>query len=477
MSQGDSPFTLDSFPANARQALADDKLRGALRRATGTIHERRDEAVAAVPEWQALRQRAKEVKRATLERLDEYLEEFEREATARGTQVHWARDAEEANRIVAEIAERANAKTLVKSKSMTTEETELNQHLEGLGYHIVETDLGEYIIQLAGETPSHIIVPAIHKSRDDIGDLFQRALDVEHSEDPAELTRIARHRLRDEFARADMGISGANFAIAETGSFLVLENEGNARLCTSLPRVHVAMIGIEKLIPRPADLEVFLRLLPRSGTGQRLTSYQTIFSGPRAKGREGPEELHVVLLDNGRSSMLGDSLDREALSCIRCGACLNVCPVYGEIGGHAYASVYPGPIGSVITPMLQGVEKAKHLPFASSLCGACGDVCPVGIDLPALLLRLRAKVKAASGSTWERFAFRAWAGLMSSSASHEWARLLMQIARPFLANDRARRAIAHVVPPLAAWTAARDLRPPAKRSFRQQWRDREGDES
>ena len=469
----------EQFAADVRGALGDDQLRGALRHATGLIGERRDSAVARVPAWQDLRARAKALKAATLARLDHWLELFERQATAAGTQVHWARDGAEANRIVAEIAARVKARTVVKSKSMTTEETGLNAFLEAAGQRVIETDLGEYIIQLAGEAPSHIIVPAIHKTRDDIGRLFERALGVECTEDPGELTpgeltMIARARLRDEFARADMGVSGANFAIAETGSFLVLENEGNARLCTSLPRVHVALIGIEKVIPRLADLEVFLRLLPRSGTGQHLTSYQTLFTGPRAEGREGPEELHVVLLDNGRSAMLEDALSREALACIRCGACLNVCPVYGEIGGHAYGSVYPGPIGSVITPMLGGVERAGHLPFASSLCGACSDVCPVGIDLPGLLLRLRAQVRERGrGSPWERRAFRMWSAALGGPRRYAFLQRLLRLSRPLLASRRGRALLSRMAPPLAAWTAARELRAPARRSFRDQWRERE----
>ncbi len=470
----------ENFPENVRKALNKDSQRDALRTATSLIDRRRGDAVHRLPEWEQLREQAKAIKAASLSNLDHWLELFERKALENGTQVHWAQSGSEANGIVAEIAAAADAKTLVKSKSMTTEETELNTFLEQHGYRVVETDLGEYIIQLAGETPSHIIVPAIHKSRGEIGKLFAKALDVDESHDPAELTRIARTRLRSEFASADIGISGANFAIAETGSFLVLENEGNARLCTSLPRIHIAMIGIEKVIPRLTDLDVFLRLLPRSGTGQHLTSYQSIFSGPRSEGREGPEEVHVVLLDNGRSSMLGDALSREALACIRCGACLNTCPVYGEIGGHAYASVYPGPIGSVITPMLQGKDNAHQLPFASSLCGACRDVCPVGIDIPALLLRLRSEIKAGSGpgsSKLERRTFRAWAFLMSGRRRYAFLQRALRMGRPLLMTGTLRRWLERCVPPLQAWTAARELRPPAKQSFRDLYREREDSKS
>jgi L-lactate dehydrogenase complex protein LldF len=463
---------IESFPENARKALQDEPLRAAVRHATDLIHDRRDKAVEQVPEWQELRARAKAVKAGTLARLDHWLELFERKASEAGTQVHWAEDDLEANRIVLEIAERSGAKRLVKSKSMTTEETGLNHALEGEGLHVVETDLGEYIIQLAGETPSHIIAPAIHKSRDSIGDLFQKTLNVEKTNDPDELTKLARIRLREEFANADIGVSGANFAIAETGSFLVLENEGNARLCTSLPRIHIAMIGIEKVIPRLSDLEVFLRLLPRSGTGQHMTSYQSLFTGPKREGGEGPDELHVILLDNGRSSMLGDSLTRESLACIRCGACLNICPVYRQIGGHAYGAVYPGPIGSVITPMLGDMEKARHLPFASSLCGACRDVCPVGIDIPSLLLRLRAKIRSTPGAGRKRFealGFRVWASMMSGPKRYGLFAAMLSLARPLIAWPIARRTLVRFVPPLAAWLAARELRAPAQTSFRSQW--------
>ena len=467
------------FPANVRRALGDTELRAALRHATELIHGRRDEAVGRVPEWQALRARAKAVKAATLARLDHWLVEFERAAVRAGTQVHWARDGEEANRIVAGIAAEAGAELLVKSKSMTTEETGLNRALEAEGLTVVETDLGEYIIQLADEAPSHIIAPAIHKSRASIGELFRRTLEADGNSDPEQLTRIARERLRQQFARADIGISGANFAIAETGSFLVLENEGNARMCTSLPRIHVALIGVEKVLPRLADLEVFLRLLPRSGTGQHLTSYQTLFTGPEAPGREGPKQLHVVLLDNRRSTMLEDALARESLACIRCGACLNVCPVYRQIGGHAYGSVYPGPIGSVITPMLGDMQEARHLPFASSLCGACRDVCPVGIDLPALLLRLRARIRSGGGAgrrRGEALGFRLWAWTMRGRLRYALFTRALRCARPLLARPWARARVAQLVPALAAWLAARELRPPARRSFREEWRRRANEE-
>jgi L-lactate dehydrogenase complex protein LldF len=465
-----------TFEANARAALADAGLRGALRNATGLFGERRRAAVAAVPDWEALREQARALKAHTLRHLDHYLEELVTNAERNGVRVHWARDAAEANAVVVEVARRLGARTLVKSKSMTTEELGLNAALEAAGLRPVETDLGEWIIQLAGETPSHIIVPAIHKTRADVGALFARELGVERSDDPAELTRTARRVLRALFAEADLGISGVNFAVAETGAFLVLENEGNARMTTTLPRAHLAVMGIEKVIPRHADLELFLRLLPRSGTGQHLTSYQTLFTRPGAEDGEGPAELHLLLVDNGRSALLASELERQSLACIRCGACLNACPVYQQIGGHAYGSVYPGPIGAVITPQLNGIEKAAKLPFASSLCGACRDVCPVKIDLPRLLLHLRARALASAtpvrgvGGWRERLAFRAWAWTMASAARYRAAMRLLRWTQPHLArrgwlHGLARRSL----PAFRAWTDAREIAPMARRSFREQW--------
>jgi len=477
-------LSANAFDARSRAALADDRLRGALDRATALFGEKRAAAVATVPEWEELRERARATKEHVLAHLDHYLELFVERATENGTRVHFARDRAEACRVIGELAERSGARTIVKSKSMTTEEIGLNATLEARGMLPVETDLGEWIIQLAGETPSHIIAPAIHKTRFQIADLFRDVHGAELPADAGELAAFARRMLRAEFAGADLGVSGVNFAVAETGSFLVLENEGNARLTTSLPRVHVAVMGIEKLVPRFADLELFLRLLPRSGTGQHLTSYQSIFTGPKKdSGDEGPDELHVVVLDNGRSAMLSEALTRQSLACIRCGACLNACPVYKQVGGHAYGSVYPGPIGAVITPQLAGLEKARALPFASSLCSACRDVCPVKIDIPALLLHLRARIvegrglpadarrATRRGRGLERLAFRAWAWSMGGPRRYRatsWLvrRLQPLAARPGLAQRLARR----LAPPLAAWTAGRELRPADPRPFRARWR-------
>jgi L-lactate dehydrogenase complex protein LldF len=463
--------TSATFPANVTAALADESLRGALVRATDLFAARRASAIGAVPDWEELREQARALKEHTLAHLDRYLEEFTHKAEAAGVRVHWARDASEACALVGELARRSGAQRLVKSKSMTTEEIGLNAALARAGTEPVETDLGEWIIQLAGETPSHIIVPAIHKTKESIGALFVEKLGIPPSSDPQVLAAHARERLRRHFAEADLGVSGVNFGVAETGTILVLENEGNARMTTTLPRVHVAVMGIEKLIPRLSDLEVFLRLLPRSGTGQHLTSYQSLFTGPDPAG-EGPRELHIVLLDNGRSKLLGDEVTRQTLACIRCGACLNACPVYQAIGGHAYGSVYPGPIGAILTPQLFGLPEAGTLPFASSLCGACKDVCPVKIDIPSVLLELRARAvegtrmaPPARGGRMERLVWRLWSLACASSTRGTLAARLARLGErlPFLAR---------LVPPLVAWSSTRARPRLAPRSFRATYRGR-----
>src|SRR5437667_1462245 len=386
-------LTAETFDANARAALTDTQLRGALRKATSLFGERRREATRSLPDWEELRSQARAIKDETLLHLDRYLERFESNAEKVGARIHWARNASEANSIVCRLARERNARLAVKGKSMTTEEIHLNAALEAEGIEALETDLGEYIIQLAGETPSHIIAPAIHKTRHQIADLFVEKLGIAPTDDIATLTLTARRVLREKFGAADIGVSGVNFAVAETGTILILENEGNIRLTTSLPKTHIAVMGIEKVIPRFEDLEVFLKLLPRSGTGQHLTAYQSLITGTKRRPEgEGPDELHIIMLDNGRSRMLAHPTTRQSLACIRCGACLNACPVYQQIGGHAYGSVYPGPIGAVITPQLIGLGKASQLPYASSLCGACREVCPVKIDIPELLLHLRAEI-------------------------------------------------------------------------------------
>ena len=449
----------ETFHENAKAALNDVQLRGALKHATSLFGERRKEAAASLPNWEDLRSQARAIKDEVLLHLDRYLEEFVKNAEARGAKVHWARDAAEANAIVRKLVVDRRARTVVKSKSMTTEETHLNAALEAAGLQVVETDLGEYIIQLAEETPSHIIAPAIHKTKRQVAELFTAELGMPPTDDLVQLTHTARTTLRDRFAAADVGISGVNFGVVETGTIVIIENEGNIRLTTSVPRTHIAVMGIEKLIPRFADLDIFLKLLPRSGTGQRLTTYQSFITGiKRRPTDEGPEELHIVLLDNGRSRMLAHPVTRQSLACIRCGACLNACPVYQQIGGHAYGSVYPGPIGAVITPQLMGIEKTAQLPFASSLCGACREVCPVKIDIPRLLLHLRGEIAPQKGDRREQLAFKLWAKVMLSPKLYRMSSI-------------AGRVLQRVFPISRAWTSGRDLRPIESKSFHELWTD------
>lgn len=450
----------ETFDENAKAALADVQLRGALRHATSLFGKRRLEAARSLGNWEDLRSQARAIKDEVLLHLDRYLETFVANAEKRGAMVHWATDAAEANAIICKLARDREARTIVKSKSMTTEETHLNDALEAAGMQVVETDLGEYIIQLAHETPSHIIAPAIHKTKGQVAELFTSTLGSPPTDDVAQLTRTARATLRDRFAAADVGISGVNFGVAETGTIVIVENEGNIRLTTSLPRIHIAVMGIEKVIPRFADLDLFLKLLPRSGTGQRLTTYQSFITGTKRDARdEGPDELHIVILDNGRSRMLAHPVTRQSLACIRCGACLNACPVYQQIGGHAYGSVYPGPIGAVITPQLMGLEKTAQLPYASSLCGACREVCPVKIDIPRLLLHLRSEIvaKQRNGSAAERLAFKVWARVMMSPALYEMGSVAARLTQK-------------VFPLSKAWTSGRDLRTVERESFRKLWK-------
>src|SRR5437870_3314244 len=451
-------LTAETFDANARAALTDVQLRGALRKATALFGERRLEATKSLPDWEDLRSQARAIKDETLLHLDRYLEQFKANAEKAGAQIHWARDAAEANSIVCRLARERNARLVVKSKSMATEEIHLNAALEAEGIEALETDLGEYIIQLAGETPSHIIAPAIHKTKGQIAELFVEKLGIERTSDISKLTSTARQILRAKFGAADIGISGVNFGVAETGTILILENEGNIRLTTSLPKTHIALMGIEKVIPRFNDLEVFLKLLPRSGTGQDLTTYQSLITGTKRNANdEGPDELHIVLLDNGRSRMLARPVTRQSLACIRCGACLNACPVYQQIGGHAYGSVYAGPIGAVITPQLFALAKAAQLPYASSLCGACRDVCPVKIDIPELLLHLRAeitegsrqkagcrrqeagnskqKTRPANRARAERLVFKMWTAVMSSPRLYELSGSLFRVVQRFIVRN------------------------------------------
>lgn len=468
-----------AFHQRIQEALLDDRLQQALYAATGRLMEKRKSGVTreALPDYQDLRTHANRIKRHTLENLDYYLELLERKVEERGGHVQWCRDASEAQAFIAGLARDRGVRLVVKSKSMTSEEVHLNEALERGGIEAVETDLGEFIVQLARERPYHIVAPAMHKTRFQVADLFVERLGVDREEEIGKQTMIARAVLRKKFLEAGMGISGANFVIAESGAVVIVENEGNARLTTSAPRIHVALAGIEKLIPRAADLAVFLQLLGRSATGQPLTSYTSFLSGPRRPGeRDGPEEFYLVLLDNGRSRILADREKRQTLYCIRCGACLNICPVYRRIGGYSYPGAYSGPIGAILTPQSLGLGHEPELPFASSLCGACAEVCPVKIDIPKILLDLRSEVKKqeARERTWgptqpnlEKLAFMMWAWLMRHPKLFELAGTAAQALLP---ADRDGGWVQSMPGPLKAWTKWRDFPPPANKSFRQLWR-------
>jgi L-lactate dehydrogenase complex protein LldF len=458
----------EAFPTLARAALQDEQLRRNLRHATTTIRAKRAVAVGERADWEALRDAGEAVKRRVLRHLDRYLLEFETALERAGGIVHWARDADEANEIVVGIVRAKGAREVVKAKSLTTDEIRLNDALGAAGIDAIETDLAELICQLAGDTPSHILVPAIHKSRTEIRDVLRARLGLpDLTESPSELTGAARAYLRERFLDATVGISGANIAVAETGTVCVVESEGNARFCTTLPRTLVTVVGIEKLVPTVEDLEVFLQLLPRSSTGERMNPYTSLWTGVTAP--DGPEDLHVVLLDNGRTNVLADTVGRPTLACIRCSACLNVCPVYSRTGGHAYGSVYPGPIGAILTPQLRGLDTADSLPFASSLCGACADVCPVRIDIPGVLVHLRGRIVAErGGKAGERAAMGGLAWLFRRPRSFaRGERLGRLLQRPFVRDGRVTR-----LPGLGAWTRTRDLPALPRETFRSWWRGR-----
>jgi L-lactate dehydrogenase complex protein LldF len=465
------------FPEAARAAVADTQLRRNLGRATRTIRAKRAAVVAELPDWEELRAAGQAIKQHTLAHLDQYLEQLESQVTARGGTVHWARDANEANRIVTGLVRGTGAAEVVKVKSIVTDEIGLNEALAAAGITAHETDLAELIVQLGHDRPSHILVPAIHRNRAEIREIFLREMgDVDPglTDTPAALTEAARLHLRRRFLSARVGISGANFAIAETGTLCVVESEGNGRMCLTLPDTLITVMGIEKVIPSWRDLEVFLQLLPRSSTGERMNPYTSMWTG--VTPGDGPQRFHLVLLDNGRTAALADPAGRAALHCIRCSACLNVCPVYERTGGHAYGSVYPGPIGAVLSPQLTGVEDNASLPYASSLCGACYEVCPVRIDIPSLLVHLRARhveeaARARRVPSAEAVAMAAASWVMASPGRYAAA---LRAGRA----GRARRhggPIRRLPPPLSAWTAARDVPAPPARTFREWWRDEHGD--
>ncbi len=462
-----------SFRARAAAAAGDVALHRKIDHASLPFLEKRAQVFAALPDGEARRDRARAAKAHAIAQLDTLLPALERRLSEHGCTVHWAADAAEACGTVRAIAARAGVRLVVKGKSMVSEEIALNASLESAGIEVVETDLGEYIVQLAGVPPSHIITPAIHMSQDDVAALFAARLGEPHHSSAEALTAVARRVLRAKFQAAGMGITGVNVASAESGTLVVVENEGNGRMALTLPRIHVALMGIEKLVARDDDLAPMLEILPRSATGQVLTSYVSLLTGPRRSGEiDGPDEVHVILLDNGRTRVLADPATREALYCLRCGACLNACPVYRRIGGHAYGYAYSGPIGAVLAPGLLGIEQVPDLPFASTLCGACRDVCPVRIDFPRLLLTWRARATALSTSSRsERTLVRGWRYLASSPRLY---RMLAPLARLATAAFARFPGLLRVAPPLAAWRRVRELPTAAPRSFHERWPPRGG---
>jgi L-lactate dehydrogenase complex protein LldF len=466
-------------PDKILTTLANPPLQKAIYAATGRLMDHRRAVVTpeVLPDYQELRTAANAIKRHTLENLDYYLEQLEANVTRRGGKVVWCKDGAEVAGFLTKLAKEKNARLVVKSKSMTTEEIDLNEKLEQAGIETVETDLGEFIIQLLRQKPYHIVAPALHLTRYEVADVFTQRLGVERETVIEKQTMIARRVLREKFLAADIGVSGANFLVAGDGAVVLCTNEGNARLTTTAPRIHVAVAGIEKLVPRAADLAVFLKLLGRSATGQPLTVYTSFLSGPRREGEiDGPQEFYLVLLDKGRTQVLANPEKRQSLFCIRCGSCLNHCPVYRKIGGHNYPWVYSGPLGAVISPLYQGMMHDPWLPFASSLCGACADVCPVKIELPKLLLEHRDEIvrtKAAQGrGRLEKLGFRLWAWLMRHPKLYELAGTAGSVIASGDSGWMTRLPGLMNIGPGKAWTSQRDMPALAPQSFRQLWRER-----
>ena len=457
-----------SFPAAARRTLADSQLRRNIGKATATIRAKREHAVAELSDWEALRDAGSTIKARAMATLPEQLERLEAAVTRAGGVVHWARDGAEANRIVAGIAHDHGAREVIKVKSLATDEIGLNDALAEQGVEAIETDLAELIIQLAHESSSHILVPAIHKNRAEIRALFERTIakGQDLGWEASAIAEAARTHLREKFLTVPVAISGANFGIVETGTVCVVESEGNGRMCTTLPDVLVTVMGIEKVLPEWRDLEVFLQLLPRSSTAERMNPYTSLWTGVRED--DGPREFHLVLLDNGRTDVLADEVGRQALHCIRCSACLNECPVYTRVGGQAYESVYPGPIGAILTPQLRGLDQAPTLPWASSLCGACYEVCPVKIDIPSVLIHLRARVVSEEKrrAAPERLAMDAIGKVFASPKRYERAQRMARFGRGPLGH------VGEAVPLLSGWTAMRELPEFPDQTFRDWWRER-----
>jgi L-lactate dehydrogenase complex protein LldF len=481
----DTSFPLPVFDRNFHAAAARSVADGRLRSATSNACVKKDEGrqmrlSTELRDADALRELAARIKEHTLEHLPHYLEVLAENVRQNGGMVHFAKTAAEANALIVEIAKNNACRLIVKSKSMATEETRLNDALEAAGLTPVETDLGELIVQLAQDRPSHLVMPIMHMRAKQVGEVFAKFFNVPFTEDPPQLAELARRYLREKFNQADMGISGVNFAIAETGSVVLCTNEGNGRMCTSRPRIHVALMGMEKVIPRFADLAVFIKLLARAASGQAITQYTSIITGPRRAGEhDGPDQFHLVIFDNGRSR-IRETEYRDVLRCIRCGACLNACPVFRTIGGHAYGSVYPGPIGSLLTPLFNGLENHAHLPQASSLCGACFDACPVKINIPDMLIRMKRDLQKADAgaprdggiSPAEKLLLRLWTFTLSGTRRYalaQWAQ------RRFLRRTLAGKNgwITRLPGPAKGWTQHRDFPAPAEKSFRQLWKEKQ----
>jgi L-lactate dehydrogenase complex protein LldF len=456
------------FNQDARRLSADLRHRQTIQTAMGKYEVVRDQRKTAFQDWQGARQVAAETKWIAINHLDRHLDQFARNIEARGAKVHWASTAQEARDVILGILREKQARVIVKSKAMTSEEIHLNEAMEQAGYEVVESDLGEFIVQLREEPPYHIVFPAMHLTRDEIKDVFQRKLGDAPSNNPEELTMVARRVLREKYLQADVGITGANFAIAETGMVSITENEGNARLTCALPKTMITLVGIEKVLPRLEDLALFLPMLSAMGTGQTLSCYNTLYGGPRQPGEtDGPDEYHVVLLDNHRTALLADAEQRDSLHCIRCGACLNVCPIFRNVGGHTYGTTYCGPIGAVITPNLRGLNDWKHLSYASSLCGACTETCPVKINLHHHLLQNRRNASRQKPSWWQKLAFKAFTPMATQPGF--WSLItklgrLGQKLHPVIKGTR--------LDPAYAWTKTRDLPPIARQTFKEWWRAR-----
>jgi L-lactate dehydrogenase complex protein LldF len=466
------PAQSTDFQTLSRRYTADKPLRAFIRKALGGYYQKRDENKSNFQDWQGARDLAAEIKYEAVNHLEDYLLEFEAKITARGAKVFWAPDAEAARNYILQVAKENGVRAIIKSKTMTSEEIHLNHALEKEGFGVIESDLGEYIVQLREEPPFHLVFPAMHLTRGQISELFQEKLGSEPTDEPEKLTMIARDVMRSKYCEADMGISGANFAVAETGMISITENEGNARLTTSLPRIHVALLGIEKVLPHLEDLSLFLPMLATAGAGQTMTCYNTMYGGPRQPGEpDGPEQMHVVLLDNRRTELLADAEQRDALGCIRCGACLNVCPIFKNIGGYSYGTTYGGPIGSVITPHLRGLKDWKHLSAASSLCGACTEACPVKIDLHHHLLQNRRNGAQASPSPVEKLTYGGFSVMMGHPVLYRFAVKIGRFLQPLhdLVNGT-------ILDPLQAWTSSRKLPKLATTSFQEQWKKERGGE-